>query len=79
MKLGLRRRNTADNTLSKNMPPLLIFVQVFFYKDEKGRERRTAFVVVSLTNDKTGWGTCEVMKRVQLDIITANIDGGFFT
>ena len=79
MKLGLRRRNTADNTLAKNMPPLLIFVQVFFYKDEKGRERRTAFVVLSLTNDKTGWGTCEVMKKVQLDITTANISSNFLT
>lgn len=68
MKLGLQRRNTTDNTLSKNMPPLLIFIQVFSYKDKSGKERRTTFVVLSLRNDKTGWGTNAALDLIQLVI-----------
>ena len=64
MKLGTKRRNTADGTLSVKMPPLLIFVQVFTYQDANGRPKRTTFVVLSLTNDKTGWGIAEVEKLV---------------
>ena len=66
MKLGLQRYNTTDNTLAKNMPPLMIFIMVFSYKDEKGKQRRTTFVVLSLTNDKTGWGTNAVLDLIQL-------------
>ena len=68
MRLGLERYNTTDNTLAKNMSPLLIFIMVFSYQDERGKPKRTTFVAVSLRNDKTGWGTNAVLDMIQLDI-----------
>ena len=65
LKLGTKHRMTADQSMAGNRPPLMIFVQEFRYQDAADKQpRRTAFVVLSLTDDKSGWGIQEVEKQV---------------
>ena len=63
-KLGLKKINETDKMMASKLPPLLMFIQVMTWCDANGVEQRDVFVVLSLTNDKTGWGAQEVEKLV---------------
>lgn len=77
IRLGIKKINTIDQTMPGRMPPMLIFIQTFdnFNHDDPDNPIRTAVVVLSMRNDKTGWAIQEIENEVyQMDAIRDIMD-----
>ncbi len=60
IKLGIKKHMTIDEQMPGAKPKMMIFVQTFDHYTKDSGPTRTAFVVISMRDDKTGWGVQEV-------------------
>ena len=61
VKLGFKKRMTMEESAAGSIQPLMIFIQTIDHqKHDDNDTHRTAFVVISMRDDKTGWGVSEV-------------------
>jgi hypothetical protein len=64
VRLGLKKRNPLDMTMPGVLKPMLIYVETIDYVNELDQPERTAFVILSMTDEKTAWATAEVERVV---------------
>ena len=68
IKLGLKKRMTMEESAAGSIQPLMIFIQTIDHeKHDANDTHRTAFVVISMRDDKTGWGISEVEDLISKD------------
>ncbi len=61
--MGMKKRMTMDESAAQALEPLMIFVQTIDH-ELHNNVHRTAFVVISMRSDKTGWGITEVEELI---------------
>lgn len=68
VKLGLKKRMTMEESAAGAIQPLMIFIQTIDHeKHDANDTHRAAFVVISMRDDKTGWGISEVEDLISKD------------